>query len=100
MRELEELRSKSNSVIGPVDPDVVSVAAAIPAPRGANPRPQASSTPQRSNPTPPTGGNSRDFNVPGNGGGRGGGAIDPVTGCAVLGLAAACAAAARRRAKS
>ena len=94
-KQLEALRNKTTVALGPIDPDAVPKLEA-PARPAVDNRPQTSA--RRAPDSPPNNRNSRDFNLPSGGGGRGGGAIDPITGAAMLALAAS-AAVARHRAR-
>ena len=93
-KQLESLRSKTAVALGPVDPDAApQVDAAVR--QVVDNRPQTSARPAPAPAPAQPNRNSRDFNLP-RGGGRGGGAIDPVTGGIALTLAAAAAVAQRR----
>ena len=83
--ELNALRGRTQVALGPIDPD--ETPAARPAVQQAtSQRPQVTSTPagSPSRSAPSNNRNSRDFSLPRGGGG----AIDPVTGCVTLALAA------------
>ena len=93
-KQLEALRSKTTVALGPIDPDAAPKVDA-PVRHVVDNRPQTSARPAPAPAPAQPNRNSRDFNIP-SGGGRGGGAIDPVTGAIVLGLAAAAIVAQRR----
>jgi Ca-activated chloride channel homolog len=93
-KQLEALRAKTTVALGPIDPDAAPKVDA-PVRQVVDNRPQTSARPAPAPAPAQPNRNSRDFNLP-RGGGRGGGAIDPVTGALALGLAAAAAVAQRR----